>query len=285
MGETIAAALDAATRRLGAAGIETPRLDAEVLLRHVLGVDRTALFLRLHEALPSPERARFAVLLARRLGGEPVAYLTGVREFFGLPLTVAAGVLVPRPETEVLVEWALAWLAAHPGATVVDVGTGSGAIALALAANLPAGSAARLVASDVSAAALAYARRNRARLGLGDRVALVRGDLLSWCSGPVDLLLANPPYLRSEQVAGNPELRAEPEIALLGGGGNGLDLLRRLIADAPRVLAPGGAVGLEIDPSQAAIVRDLVAQTFPRARVEILRDLAGLERHVVATGC
>ena len=279
--ETVAGALRAASRRLGAGGSETPRLDAEVLLRHVLGVDRTGLFVRLPEAIGREQLAAFEGLVAARLGGAPVAYLTGEREFMGLPFAVRPGVLVPRPETEGLVEWALGWLADRPGGAVVDVGTGSGAIALSLAALLPPQWGGRIVAADVSAAALAVARENRDRLGLRDRAALVRGDLVAWCGGPVALLLANLPYLRPEQVAGNPALAAEPRLALVGGG-DGLEPMRRLIADAPRVLAPGGALGLEIDPSQAAAVAGLIAAALPGARVEVRPDLAGLARHVVA---
>jgi len=278
---TIAAALRAAADRLAAARVDTPRLDAEVLLRHVLGLDRAALFVRLHDVLERTDAAAFGYLIERRLTGEPVAYLTGEREFMGLPFIVDSAVLVPRPETELLVEWALGWLATRPAATVLDVGTGSGAIALGLAAHLFANWRGAIVATDVSAGALAVAAANRARLGLARRVPLVRGDLATWCRGPVDLLLANLPYLRPDQVAANPDLRAEPALALVGGA-DGLVLVRRLVADAPRLLAPGGALGLEIDPSQADAVRALIAASLPDAAIEVRPDLAGLARHVVA---
>ena len=273
--------------RFGAAmgehgGSDTPRLDAEVLLRHVLQIDRAALFARLHDPLPPDAAAAFLTLLGRRVAGEPVAYLVGEKEFMGLPLRVGPGVLVPRPETELLVEWALRWLSGRPHAVVVDVGTGSGAMALAVAAGLPADHGARIIAVDRSAEALAWAGRNRWALALDRVVSLVRGDLTTWLApGAADLVLANLPYLTPDQIASNPLLGAEPELALAGGAG-GLDLVRRLVADLPRVLKPGGAAGLELDPSQTTTVAALLANTLPGARVETIEDLAGLPRHVVA---
>jgi len=264
------------------AGSDTPRLDAEVLLRHVLQIDRAALFARLNEPLPAEAAAAFLTLLGRRVAGEPVAYLVGEKEFMGLPLRVGPGVLVPRPETELLVEWALRRLRDRAGAVVIDVGTGSGAIALGVAAGLPADRGVRVVAADRSAEALAWARRNRWALALEGVVSLVRGDLTTWLApGSADLLLANLPYLTPEQVAANPLLGGEPEEALLGGR-DGLDLVRRLVADLPRVLAPGGAVGLELDPAQTGTVATLLGEALPDARVEVIDDLAGLPRHVVA---
>lgn len=280
---TVAQALRYAASMCEQAGSETPRLDGEVLLRHVLGIDRAALFANLNDFVPAEQAAAFLTLLGRRVAGEPVAYLTGIKEFMGLGFAVGPGVLIPRPETEVLVEWALTRFDGRiPAGAILDIGTGSGAIALSLAANLPAGSLGAIVAADVSRKALGYARRNRAALALGGRVALVRGDLVRWCTaGAAGLVLANLPYLTPEQLESNPWLAAEPAGALVSGA-DGLDLVRALVADLPRILAPGGAAGLEIDPEQAWTVAGLLADALPGRRVRVLEDLAGLARHVVA---
>jgi release factor glutamine methyltransferase len=276
---TVRDALRAGRAHLASTGAETPGLDAEVLLRHVLGVERAALFARLADPIPSDTLAQYHALLDQRAGGSPVAYLVGEREFFALPFAVAPGVLIPRPETEILAAWAIDWLSERGGATVVDVGTGSGAIALSVAHALGNQWPGRIVAADVSPNALAVATRNRERFGLGDRVPLVRGSLVDWLGGPVDLLLANLPYLRPGQIDSNPELAAEPRLAL-DGGDDGLALIRRLLRDAPRVLRAGGAMGVEIDPSQARTVTDLARGAFPEAEITLLRDLAAHPRHV-----
>jgi release factor glutamine methyltransferase len=270
-----------AAERLAVAGVESARLDAEVLLRHVLGIDRTRLFMRLREPVDEEAVARFWTLVERRLADEPVAYLTGEREFLGLPFAVGPGVLVARPETELLVEWAAGWLAGKRGATVVDVGTGSGAIILALATMVGGAHQGLLLGADRSVEALAYAVRNRANLMLDDRVRLIRGDLLTWLGAPADLILANLPYLTLEQLSSNPDLCAEPELALVSGH-DGLDAIRRLLDDSGRVLAPGGAIALELDPSQAQTAAGLAAAVLPDARVSVKQDLAGRDRFVIA---
>lgn len=264
------------------AGSDTPRLDAEVLLRHALGIDRTRLFARMDDPIDPEQASAYLTLLGRRVAGEPIAYLTGEREFFGRPFKVGEGVLVPRPETELLVEWALGWLRKHPGASVIDVGTGSGAIALSLAAELGPDWPGRIVGVDASTAALAWARRNRVALGVDQQVKLVHGDLLAWAPAQsADLVLANLPYLTPEQLAENPWLAAEPDSALVSGE-DGLELVRRAIADLPRVLRPGGAAGFEIDPSQAETIAALLAESLPGASIQTIADLAGHPRHVIA---
>lgn len=277
---TVSRALRTARARLAEAGRETPALDAEVLLRHILGWDRTQILSRPETTVTGRDAVRFEELLRRRLNGAPVSYLTGEREFMGLPFLVNPAVLVPRPETEILVEWAADWLRPGGRSRVVDVGTGSGAIALSLAHLLGEDWTGEITGVDVSDDALHVAGRNRNSLGLDTRVTLCTGYLLQAEQGPFDLILANLPYLRPDQVDDNADLAAEPRLAL-DGGADGLDLVCALLADAPRVLAPGGAIGLEIDPGQLQAVQDLALAAFPDAAVTVLHDLAGHARHVI----
>ena len=276
-------ALEYAQHLCGAAGSETPRLDGEVLLRHVLGIDRAALYGRMTEPLTSAQAAAFLTLLGRRVAGEPVAYLTGFKEFMGLGFAVGPGVLIPRPETELLVEWALAWLNDRPQTTVVDVGVGSGAIALSVAALTPPDAEVEVIGIDASSSALAWARRNRRGLGLDGRVVLLEGDLTTgMADASADVVLSNLPYLTPQQVDENPWLAMEPAEALIGGA-DGMDFVHRLIDDVPRVLRPGGAVGIEIDPSQAEATQRLLAAALPDAMISVIEDLAGLPRHVTGS--
>jgi release factor glutamine methyltransferase len=278
---TAAAAMQRAVVQLRAAGIEEPQLEAELLLRHVLGLDKTCFYLRLPEALSERQYERFLDLLGQRLKRRPLAYITGHREFYDLDLHVAPGVLIPRPETELLVEQVLrlARVPARAGRrlTFVDVGTGSGAIALAVARHLPQ---VEVFATDSSPAALAVAGYNARRLRLAGRVRFLQGDLLDPVPGEIDLVAANLPYVPTavwETLT--PEVREHEPRAALDGGPDGLDQIRRLIGQLPGRLHLGGAAVLEIDPAQAAAVLEVAATIGATATV--CPDLAGLARLVV----
>lgn len=269
--ETIAAALREGTALL-APVTETARLEAEVLLTHVTGLTRTALLAHPERPLTADEQARYEDLLARRRAGIPLPYLTGHVEFFGLEFVVTPAVLIPRPETETLVERALAW----DPQTVVDVGTGSGCVAVALAVRLPR---ACVYATDLSIAALRVAAMNARRHGVADRVHFLQADLASPIRGPVDLVVSNPPYVAEEEWASLPEsVRGyEPRLALDGGPG-GLMVVRRLLADAARLLRSGGALLVEIGAGQGSDAVALAQAAFPGAHIRIHPDLAGRDR-------
>lgn len=270
-------ALAAGRARLAGAGVGTPDLDARVLLAHAAGVDAAVLWSRPESALAAGVAKRYEGLLARRERREPVAYLTGGREFWSLALTVDPRVLVPRPETETLVEAALARLG--PGALLADVGTGSGAVALALASELDGG---RVHATDLSAGALAVARRNAEALGLGGRIEFALGDLLEpvrHLRGRLDAVVSNPPYVPSDAIARlEPEVRDHEPRAALDGGPDGLRLVRRLIAEAPDLLRPGGWLLVEIGDGQAPAARACAERDGRYDRVGTARDLAGTAR-------
>ena len=266
----------AAALREGAAALvpvtDTPRLEAEVLLAHVTGLTRTAILAHPERPLSPDERARYGDLLARRAAGIPLPYLTGRVEFFGLDFVVTPDVLIPRPETETLVELALE----RGPRTVVDVGTGSGCVAVALATHLPR---ARIYATDLSRAALRVAAENARRHGVADRIHFLQADLASPLRGPVDMLVSNPPYVAEEEWALLPESvrEHEPHLALDGGPG-GLRVVRRLLADAARLLRPGGILLVEIGAGQGPEAAALARAVFPPARVRIHPDLAGRDR-------
>ncbi len=269
-GATIAGLLARATAALSS-GSETARLDSEVLLSHVLGVDRARLVLDHQAEVDGDCLERFDRLIARRAQGEPVAYLTGTRPFRALELTVDSRVLIPRPETEGLVEAAVELL--PDGAGVLDVGTGSGAIALALAAERPD---LHVRGNDVSDDALAVARHNANALGLD--VSFMVGDLLEGAPR-VDAVLANLPYVESDAVLPVDVAGFEPSLALFGGA-DGLDVIRRLASQLGERPWPAWAL-LEIGEAQGAAVTDLLrAAGF--AEVRVRPDLSGRDRVVVA---
>jgi release factor glutamine methyltransferase len=262
-------ALDSALIALTAAGCDTPRLDAELLLAAAMGVDRAAIVAGPDRALEPDAARRFQQLAARRREREPVAYILGSRGFRSIELEVDPRVLIPRPETEHLVE---ALLDLPRGSRVVDVGTGSGAIALALAAERPD---LEVVGTDASAAALEVARANAERLGLA--VELRHGDLLAGVGGRIDAVVSNPPYVEDGAELAPDIVRFEPSLALRAGP-DGLDVIRRLLPAAGATAAH--TVALEIGAGQAAAVaRQIREAGFPE--VETVADLAGIERVLV----
>jgi release factor glutamine methyltransferase len=279
---TILALLKWTTAHFTAKGLETPRLDAELLLAHVLGCDRLRLYVEFEKPVTPEERARYRALVKERAERRvPVAYLTGAREFWSLRLAVTPDVLVPRPDTETLLEAVLARAPGKDAARrVLDLGTGSGAIALALAREWPA---AEVTATDVSTAALAVARKNAEALGLAERVALVAGDGFAPLAGErFDVIVSNPPYVAAGEAAGlAPELAHEPAVALFGPGPDGAGLLRRIAAEAGAHLRPGGLLALELAPAQADdVTQCLRAAGF--AEPASHRDLGGRVRALSA---
>jgi len=254
--------------------LASPRLDAELLLAHVLELSRMGLYLAFDQPVAVADRTRYRELVRRRAKERwPVAYLTGVREFWSMEFRVTPDVLIPRAETETLVRVALDLKPRR----ILELGVGSGCVSAALARELPQ---AEIVAVDCSPAALEVARENLARLGYGERVALIEASSLVGIEGPFDLVVSNPPYVQAGDLDGlAPELRHEPRIAL-DGGADGLDALRRLCLEAPALLERPGALALEIGLGQAEAVEALL-----RARgagsVETFSDLAGIQRVIL----
>jgi release factor glutamine methyltransferase len=275
---TILGVLNWTEQRFRERGLATPRLDAQLLLASVLERDRVYLYTHFDQPLGADELAAYRGLIQRRLAGEPVAYLVGKKEFRSLELAVDPRVLVPRPDTETLVDAALA-LAPRHGSRIVDVGTGSGAIALALKkerADL------EVLATERSPDAAAVARGNSDRLHLA--IEILDGDLLAPVAtrAPLSLIVSNPPYIPTADLATlPPEVCREPRAAL-DGGPDGLDVIRRLVADAAPLLAPDGTVVLEVGAGQAPDVVALFAADGRYQPATVEKDLAGIERVVAA---
>jgi release factor glutamine methyltransferase len=269
----------ATTRLRSAPDPETAALDADVLLAHALGVGKEALFAHPERELTAAESERYRDLIERRGRGEPVAYLRGFKEFYGLRFSVDPRVLIPRPETEVLVDAARARIAGR-ALTVVDVGTGSGAIAVAIAAHEHR---IRVIATDSSRDALAVAESNALANGVADRVAFRHGDLLAPIAEHVDVVCANLPYLPDASVekwvGERSSLAFEPHVAVVAGS-DGLRVISRCIDDLPRVLAPDGTAFFECDPPQMAAVTAMLERAGLRTRT--VHDLAGADRVAVA---
>jgi release factor glutamine methyltransferase len=265
-------ALIQARRTLADANIDDASLEGEILLRHVLGTDRARLFSDLDRDISPSQVEELDKLVERRLQGEPSAYITGHREFYGLDFIVNRHVLIPRPETELLVEKAISLCQGRAIATIADIGTGCGAIAISLAVNLLS---VNVCATDVSAPALEIAGQNCKRHGVKDRIILLQGDLLEPLPEPVDMIVANLPYVRESDLMSG----FEPELAL-NGGEKGLDKINALCRQAGGKLRHNGSLLLEIGQGQAAAVKANLHNTYPSASIEVERDLAGIERVV-----
>ncbi|HQK15563.1 MAG TPA: peptide chain release factor N(5)-glutamine methyltransferase [Anaerolineae bacterium] len=254
---------------------DRPQVEAELLLAHILNQPRTYLWAHPEASLTPQQAADYAACVQRRATGEPLPYITGQIEFFGLLFTVTPDVLIPRPETELLVETALEWLKAHSDAVAVDVGTGSGCIAVALAVHAPT---VRLYAIDVSSPALRVVRANAERHNVAERITFLEGDLLMPLPEPADLILSNPPYVAEGEWDMLPvSVQREPRTALLAGA-DGLDAIRGLLTQAQTRLKSGGLMLVEIGERQGAAAHSLARVAFPDADIVILPDLAGKDR-------
>ena len=271
----------ASTRSSLEAATPDAAIEAEVLVRHAARLSRAALYASLNEPVDSAVWQEVASLVDRRLSGEPLAYITGRREFHGLDLQVTPDVLVPRHETETLVERVVEFVELRgrgSGVTIVDVGTGSGAIAAALATQLQD---ATVIGTDLSVRALKVADRNLRRLGLRHRVRLVRCDLLNCLEGPFDVIVSNPPYIATSDMDALPsDVQREPALSL-DGGSDGLRVVERLVRQSSDRLVPGGGLFVEIAPAQALQVAEMARRRMPDSRVTVAEDLTGAPRVVV----
>ena len=268
-------------QKLESAGIPDARLEAEVMVMNVLRMPRQAIFAEQEREVSEQQQVALDELLERRYTREPLAYILGQREFYGINVVLTPAVLIPRPESEGLVEHAL--FMAMMGMestdlTIADVGTGSGAIAINLAMHLPMG---RIFAVDISDSVLDVAAYNIRAHGVGDRVSLAIGDLLDAVPEPLDLIVANLPYIPTDRISTlQPEVQKEPVLAL-DGGADGLDLIRRLLAQAENKLKSHGIILLEMDPDQIPVVAELALQHFPKGSTDVEQDLAGMDRILV----
>ena len=280
-----------ASQYLAAKGIDTARLDAEILLGHVLNLERIDLYVRFDQPLEKAEVDAYRLAIGKRGQRMPVAYITGFKEFYSLKLKVSPQVLIPRPETELLVEAVLAWLAERQktNCRIVELGTGSGAIAVALAHSLSqdAGNVPSIYAVDVSGPALAVAKENVDRWGVGEAGQLCEGDLFSalpeGLDSEVDVIVSNPPYIRTDELKGlAPEIVRYEPLGALDGGPDGLAFYPRIFAEGRRFLRRGGLAAVEIGHGQGQAVMS-IAEELGYTEIELYRDYGDRERVVTAT--
>jgi len=271
---TLKQALSRARGILAGNNIEDASLECELLLRHALNISRTQLYLDLDRELSPKQEEAFWRLMQRRLNGEPTAYITGHREFYGLDFYVDPRVLIPRPESELLVETALGLAQNHPLFTIAEIGTGCGAIAISLALGLPE---AEIYATDISAAALKVALLNCQKHGVVDRVHLLQGDMLDPLPQPVDLIIANLPYVEESELAPMGPAKFEPLLAL-NGGSDGMERICQLCRQVDSKLRPSGFLLLEIGQGQRRTVTAFLHTLFPNGEIEVVPDLSGIDR-------
>jgi release factor glutamine methyltransferase len=279
---TVRRVLEWTTQHLKRHGSDTPRLDAEILLAHARGCPRIALYTQFDEPLSEPVRARMRDLVQRRAQSEPVAYLVGHREFFSLDFLVTRDVLIPRPDTETLVMAVLDAAKSHANARVLDLCTGSGCVAIAVAKNCPT---AVVTATDISPAALAVAQENAVRHKVDHRVRLLEGDLFAAVPNDdrFDIMTANPPYVTTAELESLArDIRKYEPRSALDGGPDGLDVLRRIVAEAPQHLVPGGWLFVEISSTQADLVRQLLSDDGRYEEIGVKKDLSGRSRVAAA---
>ncbi len=279
---TIKDALDKSTEYLRKKQSSSPRLDAELLLAHILGITRLQLYLQFDRPLSEEEKSKYRDVLKRRGEHEPVAYIIGEKEFMSLSFYVTPAVLVPRPETELLVEEAIKhieeWETEHPGTvpSIFEVGVGCGAISISLLHHFKD---LRIIASDVSADALDVAKQNAERHGVADRFTLIPGDLFAGESGPFDFIIGNPPYLREDEKAtlAHDIVRYEPYAALFAGA-DGMDVVRRIIFEGEKKLSPGGEILLEIGKNQYVKLSAKIESREKFRKVQTVKDYTGVVR-------
>lgn len=278
---TVLELLDVTTAYFQKNDLANPRLDAEVLLAHALKTTRLQLYMAFDRILSEEEKNSYRDLVRRRAKGEPVAYLTGTREFWSMPLAVKSGVLIPRPETEILVEAVMKKIPADKPVKILEIATGSGAITAALAVDRPL---AQFVVTDISEEALTLCRINFENLGLSSRIQILKHHFLTEpLSGAFDVIVSNPPYIRTKDLATLPRDVRDFEPALaLDGGTDGLDFYRKIGQGAPSLLLPGGFLAVEIGEDQAREVSQLFEENHFK-KINVIKDYAGHDRVVIAT--
>jgi release factor glutamine methyltransferase len=280
---TVLEVLNELTGVLRAHEIENPRLEAELLLAHVLGLGREGLYVRFQEQVTEEEKEHLRRFMDRRVSGEPLQYILGRQEFWSIDLRVDPRVLIPRPETEILVSESLSIVSRFPEATpkILEIGTGSGAVAVALARELRS---VFLVATDISFGALQVARENAAAADVSDRIHFIRGDLFDPFhslegEGPFDLIVSNPPYIRSSEIESLEKgVRDYEPTSALEAGEDGLDCLREIVLQTPHYLSKGGWLLLEVGRGQGPEVSDLIKNQGRFLEPGLVKDLSGIER-------